>query len=211
MEDILPDIWVKSDTDPAIFLDRIQLIAEESERYKIDRITDLGNLIEGYQRVDLYPTFASEHQRLTLQFISDADSGANVRVEVRAHRWNPDPPTYEAYVQTAEQLVRPLLQEYNRQFKSRRRLSIQSKTAVEPRLPPSVSPLFETFVQCANTQMLHPNDWDRFYQFVKACHKRNVRLNETDLARLLNREGFDEDYARRIASVYDHGRGILRV
>jgi hypothetical protein len=211
MDDILPNVWVKSDTDPAIFLDRIQLIADESGQYRAERTTHAGNLIEGYKRVDLYPAIATEHQRLILQFVSDADSGANIRIEVRAHRWSPDPPTYETYVQAAEQLARPLLQEYNRRFQSRRRLSIQSESAVEPRLAPSVRPLFDSFVQCANTQMLHPNDWDRFYRFVKACHKHHVSLNATDLARLFTREGFDEDYACRIASVYDHGRRLLRV
>ena len=57
--------------------------------------------------------------------------------------------------------------------------------------------------------MLHPLDWQRFYTFIRTADRVRLRLHEEDIAYLLVREGFDEEYARSIANIYEHGRGIL--
>jgi hypothetical protein len=212
MHDILPDIWITADVDGPSFLNRLAAITASAPKYQMQRTNfDSGGSLEGYQRLDLFPNEPTEHAKLAVQFIVDADSGHRVKVEIRAGRWHPDPPTYDTYVRVARLSVRPLLREYNLRHSSHRRLFVQPKTATEPRLPPSVWPHFNSFVRCANVLVLHPLDWVRFYRFVQACHARHLRLDETHLARMLVAAGFDEEYAREIGSVYHHCRGLLRV
>lgn len=58
--------------------------------------------------------------------------------------------------------------------------------------------------------MLHPLDWERFYDFVKASHMLQTKLPATDLRELLNREGFSGRQTDQLVDMYDHGRELLK-
>ncbi len=81
----------------------------------------------------------------------------------------------------------------------------------EPRLPRKAQMQFDSFVNLANMTTLHPNDWDRFYAFICHSHKHALKLNETELERLLVKAGFSEEKAKKLSHVYLHGRRILQV
>ncbi len=80
-----------------------------------------------------------------------------------------------------------------------------------PRPSPKLVKYFEFFARHSNKEMGHPFDWGRFYNFIARAHSLQSRLSESDVKRLLVQEGFREEYASRLAGVYDHGRRIIRV
>jgi len=79
-------------------------------------------------------------------------------------------------------------------------------------IPPGAKKLFDFFLSNANFDSLHPNDYDRFYEFICYCYKHAVKLNEVDIENLLLRRGFEPNWsgkAKCLAHLYLHGRGIL--
>ena len=76
-------------------------------------------------------------------------------------------------------------------------------------IPPKTKQVFDRFVTLANKQAVHPYDWDRFRDFVRAAHRHHVRLKPTDLKALLDHQGFDTDESNLLALVYEHGRLLL--
>lgn len=150
------------------------------------------------------PKASSRHRGLLGQFLVNPKDPHTVSVEVRAGDWSPDhDPTYDAYCAAARALVGPLLRTYNQQHGTRYRLTIASAASLEPKLPPTAGELFKRFTSMANTLSLHPLDWQRFYEFVRDSRMRTP-LSEEDMARLLTKDGFSEQYALKIAGVYDH-------
>jgi hypothetical protein len=133
-----------------------------------------------------------------------------VKVDITASRWNPDPPTYETYVQAARGLFDPLLRQYNRHHKASVRVRVQTRTQLEPKLPPQAQKLFTRFVKLSNKSALHPLDWRKFYDFVRHCHARNIKIGEEEVQRLLAAAGFSERYARYIATIFQHGVELLK-
>lgn len=80
-----------------------------------------------------------------------------------------------------------------------------------PELPPATRRLFVRFVNCANRSALHPLDWRRFYQFVRYCHGRHVKLSQGRLHVLLVRGHFPERNAEYLADIYEHCRKTLAI
>lgn len=80
-----------------------------------------------------------------------------------------------------------------------------------PELPPQTLKMFLRFVNCANKTILHPLDMKRFYQFVRFCHTRRVKLDEQQLRSYLIRGGFPERNAENLSNIYYHGRKLLSV
>ena len=76
-------------------------------------------------------------------------------------------------------------------------------------IPPKTKQVFDRFVTLANKQAVHPYDWDRFRDFVRAAHRHHVRLTPTDLKTLLDHQGFDTGESQVLALVYEHGRLLL--
>ena len=109
----------------------------------------------------------------------------------------------KTYVAEARTLIGPLLSVYNREVGTRHRLTIPAKRKLEPKLPPQSAKLFKRFTALANKSGLHPLDWRRFYEFVRDSRMRRP-LPDEDMARLLIKEGFPEQYACDIAAVYSH-------
>lgn len=78
------------------------------------------------------------------------------------------------------------------------------------KLPVCTKYFFDQFINAANTQVFHPLDWRRFYDFIYAAHKWRVKLSEGQLVTLLEDAGFDSEKAEEVAFVYEHGRSLLK-
>ena len=72
------------------------------------------------------------------------------------------------------------------------------------RMAPKTKRAFDFFVAEANKGGLHPNDWDRFYKFVRTAHRYGSQIWEQDVKQALIKAGFGEDYARELCIVYSH-------
>lgn len=84
------------------------------------------------------------------------------------------------------------------------------KSSTPPKLSRKLVKYFEFFARTSNKEMEHPLDWGKFYNFIAHAHSLRSRLSESDIKRLLVQEGFREEYAIRLADVYDHGRRLIR-
>lgn len=76
-------------------------------------------------------------------------------------------------------------------------------------LPKRTKYFFDQFVSAANKQILHPNDWKRFYHFIQASHEGRTILLSKDLEEIFLYNGFDEETAQSLSYVYFHGRKML--
>lgn len=76
-------------------------------------------------------------------------------------------------------------------------------------LPPVATEVFQRFAVCANTRVLHPLDWERFYDFVRHCAAYNVGVSVAGVRRLLVCVGFEGRYADSMAEVFEHSRRLL--
>ena len=72
------------------------------------------------------------------------------------------------------------------------------------RMAPKTKTAFDFFVDHANKGGLHPNDWDRFYKFVRIAHRYRSQIWEQDVKQALIKEGFFEEDARYLSTVYCH-------
>jgi len=77
-------------------------------------------------------------------------------------------------------------------------------------LPPFTRKIFLRFVNCANKSCLHPLDIRRFYEFIRLCHARRVKLDQFQLRTHLLRAGFKAETADHLSTLYFHGRELLR-
>jgi hypothetical protein len=210
MEDLLPGITCKVDVPARTFLSRMEKIALQTKAFKVELHENIPGY-EGFQSLAIEPKAKPVHKDLAGQMIVDPDLPERVvKVEISASRWNPDPPTYEAYAQAARGLFYPLLREYNKQHKDKVFMRLQTRAQLEPKLPTEAQKVFSKFVVCANKSRLHPLDWGRFYDFVWHCHGHNVKLAEQDVQRLLVAAGFTEKKASHIADVFEHGLTLLK-
>ena len=204
----LPNITVKPDCDPKLFLDRLEGLAKKSNLIQEVR-RDINLAVSGMDILAYMPLDQNGHVGIIGQFIHYYDKPYTLNVELRARTWNPDPPNYESYVKEAKRIAGGLIKAYNKNFNSRRRLTIQKKKQTEPTLPPGANGVFNKFVALANKSSLHPLDWKRFYEFVRFCHAHRVKLYEDEIEWLLNKNGFSEKQARYIADIYTHCKRML--
>lgn len=189
-------------------------IAEQTGRYAVERhVPSEGD--PSFDIVNLSLNEASVHEGLMGQLIKHDESKSRVTVQLSAIRWHETPlPSFDTYVTEAKRIICPLLTAYNRETGSRYRLTIKTRKALEPRLPPRSASLFRSFAAAANLSCLHPFDWERFYRFLSASSARS-QLTENDIFSLLVREGFSDKYATHIAEIYEHlmtfkSRGLRR-
>ena len=206
MRERLPNIKIKPDVAPSEFLTRLRNLDLPLDVWKI------GGFYEGT---------SEEYISLQLDYIGDEPGIPNVLTAwlICAAEYDEDRvlvemktpggiATYDTYVNAAV-LLKPSLRLYNQTHGARVRLGIESREQLEPKLPPKARKFFDGFVNLANKGALHHLDWQRFYIFVRTAHRVRLRLHEVDISYLLVREGFDEESARHIADIYEHGRGIL--
>ena len=205
---MLPDISIKIDSSPHVFIQRLEKIAKLFDNFKIKKRFNVPGF-EGWENLIVDPRSSGSHEKLSGMVYSEPDSNDRVSIEVIAGRWNPDPPTYETYVAAARNIFEPLVKAYNKQYLTRLRLSIQAKSSKNFVLPPETSKRLKSFIVLANTSALHPLDWNRFYEFIAFCHAHHVKLSESQLRRLLVEGGFTEEKAEYLADIYSHGREML--
>jgi hypothetical protein len=65
------------------------------------------------------------------------------------------------------------------------------------------------FALVANKRSLHSLDWRRFYRFIAFAHARRIGWDARDIKAKLRAYGFNEEYAKNLASAYWHGRCAL--
>lgn len=56
---------------------------------------------------------------------------------------------------------------------------------------------------------LHPLDWQKFYRFIRHCHRHRVKLSRSDVKELLIEANFSEQLAEYLAVVFEHGIALL--
>lgn len=84
----------------------------------------------------------------------------------------------------------------------------KSKNRSRP-LPPVTAILWSRFAFSSRRERWFKPDWAIFYDFVRHCHDRRVKLTPTDVLYLLQDEGVVPDGAKQIAEVYQHCRAVL--
>ncbi|ODS31903.1 MAG: hypothetical protein SCARUB_02983 [Candidatus Scalindua rubra] len=211
IRNLLPPITVKPNINPHDFIKRVYNFLEHSEEFRIELHENfMGE--EGLLILNIIPLFKTKHHGLYGQIINNKKIDCeNVKIEIRAKRWNPPHPSYDTYVAAAKQIFIPILKKYNKIYATRLRMNIKSARSRESNLSPNVKPLFDSFVISANKDYLNSFDWERFYRFILVAHSSRIKLNGEGLFRLLVKSGFEEYYAREIADVYQHGRALLSI
>ena len=159
--------------------------------------------------MQLAPLLVTGHQGLAGFLRPDPHDIRRVLVNITAARWDPEPPTYQAYVEAAHAIFSPLLHSYNQAHGTTRRLNIPSLAQTEPQLPEIAREVFETFVAAADKRGLKREDWSRLFDFIRHCTTYNVELAERDLVRLLRLNGFERDHARDVARIFASGQRML--
>lgn len=204
---VLPDIRINATPDPHAFLRELERLALAHGGYDADLRGDIDST--DFEILNLRPAEPVPFDGLGVQLLVSSRRGPWADVEVRAPDWGGEPvPDRATYVGAARAVLSPLLLGYNRAHGTRRCLLVEREHAVPP-LPRVAADLFATFVGCANKSALHPNDWDRFYDFVRHCAARNVSTSSEDVQRLLIHAGFAHAVAERVAAVFFHGRRLL--
>jgi hypothetical protein len=209
MRNRLPGIQIRIKEDHHKFLEQMQHIVLRTKDFQ-------AKYHNGFRKQDLDILSVSHevpnvHVGLVGQFIATNNKPKIVRVEMRAERWNPAPASYETYVESAKQLIKPLLQLYNSAFHTQYHLLIESAESLKPKLPPRASQRFQEFVDLANKQILHPLDWERFYYFIYACSSRSVKTTQEDMKEILLASGFSDEDSEDLANIFWHGVSLLRL
>ena len=210
MEDRLPNITIKVNVLPNIFIERLGKLISEQEIWRIKnkaiQITSVSLLLELAKQPKLIsiPSDTMVH----FGYFPELD-GEKMRIQFVSANWPDGTPTYDYYVSVAS-LIKPLLSLYNKQHKTTIKLNIQSKKSLVPKLSPLLSGYFTRFVSLSNKGALHPTDWGLFYDFIYASHQLKCKLHESDIEYLLTEAGFSADYASDISEVYRHGRALLK-
>lgn len=200
MSERLPAIDIAVSGAPAAFLDGMAELGEASALFDVDRHRD-GAAGVGFYGVNFRLKEDGLHRELSFQLLLFPPVGSRVQLEVRARRWNPDPPTRQVYCEAARSLVGPLLRAFNRAHGARYRLRIEPAGAGEFRLSARTASLLDSFSSSANTASLHPLDWGRFYRLVSEGRQE---LPEAVLRSRLIQAGFSPQAADRLADVYRH-------
>jgi hypothetical protein len=76
-------------------------------------------------------------------------------------------------------------------------------------LPPKARQLFLRFYNVAGGSISHPNDHERFNQFIRHCHARRVKLTERSFRCLLLKIGTEQESAVKLAEIYFYCRSLL--
>lgn len=200
MMDALPNIDIAVSTDLRDFLENMAVIGEQAGHFTVERHFDTMGA-DGIDVINFRYLGASEHDAPGGQLIRRPDKPGRILVEMRAERWEPDPPDRETYCAVANQLMRPLLAAYNRRFAARYRMRIGKPGGKPRKLSPRTRLLFDRFANLANVRSLHPYDWRRFYALVREGRQE---LPDSELRRMLVEKGFPREQAERLAEIYLH-------
>ena len=196
----LPAIDIKVEETARDFLQKVAAIGKANVNFDVE--THFNALErEGYHVVNFRFSGESPHISVGAQLICNPDVVGRVQVEMRAERWFPNPFTRVAYIEAARNLIQPLLASFNQAYSKRYRLRIENAIRAKPKLPPKTAEAFYRFADLANTSSLHPNDWKRFYEFVKLSR---TKLSQEHMQSLLTAKGFSIQKSDEISKIYYH-------
>ncbi len=203
MHEPLPSIHIVVKQTPALVLRALASVARQVQSHEVELI-ERPSFVPEWSAVNVRYRGVTLHKGLSVQFIAYDDEPGRISVEVRATTWMPvDPPSYSTYVRAANLLTSPLLSGYHEATSEKLRLRVSKPEAVALKLPPAARKLFVSFAGAANASSLHPNDWGRFYDFVR---RSKATLDESEMTRLLVEHEFSLKQARRLADIYVHLR-----
>lgn len=196
----LPDIDIAVGKDSRAVIAAMADLAESDSSLIIEQYAEpLGQ--EGWHIVNLRSLRPSAHEDVGGQLIVRPDRAGRILVEMRAMRWQPDPPSRDVYIRAARDLFAPLLSAYNKANGQRYRMRIARARKPEGRLSKRTQTLLDRFALLANQRSFHPLDWDRFYRFVKESRRE---LPMEAVHALLIERGFPGDRADNLAQLYEH-------
>ncbi len=196
----LPDIDIVVRDDPQAAMATMADLAEADSSLIVERHAEpLGET--GWHIVNLRSLRPAVHEEAGGQLIARPDRPGRILIEMRAMRWHPDPPSRDAYVAAARELVAPLLGAYNEASGQRYRMRIARVRKPVRLLSKRTRTLLDRFAVLANQKSLHPFDWDRFYRFVKESRRP---LPMEAVRALLIEHGFPADRADSLAELYEH-------
>lgn len=199
----LPGIRMNISVEPLICLQRLAKIAQADKSLEV-RTTFDGDGIYHCNVTSFARRKEKQHQGLFAMFVHWKKDGAKLRLQLAAHRWNPDPPTYAAYVEAAQRLFQPIIAEYNHSYRTRHRMRIETKEELQPTMTPAAKKAFDHFVARANKSALHPLDWEDFYWFVCVCRRTRLDLYPDEVRWFCRRAGFSIEYAQELSNAFHH-------
>jgi hypothetical protein len=199
----LPAISLKINVEPLECLSRFEAIIKGDKRFAVRGIFD-GDGNTHCNQVAFSDKAEKKHEGLIARFVHWNMDGRKLRLQMDAHRWNPDPATYDCYVVAAKRLFQPFIDAYNRQFKICHRMQIETRGDLLPKMTPKVQETFSCFVVNCNKSSLHPNDWENYYRFVRASFRYGRYFYEDEMRWFCRQSGFDKAQAEALAVVYFH-------
>lgn len=83
------------------------------------------------------------------------------------------------------------------------------------RLPKFTRKKFESFLSNPSiweqeVTFLHPLDWQKFYAFIRHCHRYKAKVSAAEIKCLLREVNFQEDFAEYVSEVFSHGMALLK-
>ncbi|GAA0625323.1 hypothetical protein GCM10009422_22380 [Brevundimonas kwangchunensis] len=196
----LPDIDISVAGEPGAFLNQMADIGRASGRFDVElRHHAVGTI--GFDAVNFRVREKGVHRELGFQLLAHSDTPGRVAVEVRAQRWEADPPTHAVYCKAARSLTGTLLTILNRNNATRYRLRIERLGTGRFKISPHSKTLLDRFALLANSSSLHPLDWRRFYALVREGRQE---IPEGQLRASLVESGFSKTAAQELAELYGH-------
>jgi hypothetical protein len=200
----LPDISIKIDLKTKIFLKAIEAISKRSNNCSETK-SDMEEISgKGFFIVAVKPIEQRGNNDLIAQLISYGENTERIQVEIRGFKKTP---SYQEYVDCAQEIVNPLIKQYNKENQKKYRVTIHKKAIKLYTLPPGAQKYFNKFTIFPDSS--HPSDKHNFHFFIRYCHQYKVKLTGYQLKELLLKKGFSESNAQRYREIYTCGREIL--
>lgn len=211
MEELLPNMYIKTRLNERAFISRINNVLNSCEEIISKEYTE-NHLVDGEDSLVITPKNQNGNKDLSLLLFNYLNVNEKVFVELVADNWVEYPATYETYTNEAKRIIVPIIKRYNKEYNSRIRLCIQSRESLKVKLPKLANDYFIGFINgISKRNKLHPLEWKRFYYFVWHCHRRNVKLTDYDLNRLLIENDFNYNLATTISERYRIIREFLQL
>ena len=152
ISDWLPGIDIAVSGDRGVFLSQMADIGRASGRFDVEHHRDAVSTV-GFDAVNFRLRRDGPHWALGFQLLAPPDTAGGVAVEMRAQRWNPDPPTNAVYCEAARGLVSPLLTVLNRSQSTRYRLRIERFGSDRFKMSPRNKALLDRFAPVSYTHL----------------------------------------------------------
>jgi len=201
--ELLPGIRMRINVDVIEGLRQLEEIAKADNNLEV-RSDYEGDGDNHCNVVSFADRNESKHKGLFAMFVHWKRQGRDLQLQVAASRWNPDPPTCDAYVAAAKRLFLPVISAYNRRYKTKHRIRIETREDLQPKMTPKAKEAFDHFVHTANKESLHPLDWEAFYRFVNVCHRTGNFFFEDQMRWFCCRAGFTPAKAEMLQLAFFH-------